>query len=159
MVSEAKRRASKKYQQKTRDTISVQIRKETKARWKEASDRASESLSGYIQKAVEQRIEREASEEGSILAEAIMALAETHSYLVTFRVRRGSPSGEYGRWSWADTMEIEASSEVEARNKFFDRLVNGLPDWRIVSRDSQAIIMSNGETIIEECEIIKVEER
>jgi predicted HicB family RNase H-like nuclease len=60
-TASASTRAKRKYNDKTYERIPLDVKIGTKAIYKEAADTAKMSLNAYIQKAVEEKIERDSS--------------------------------------------------------------------------------------------------
>ena len=61
--SQAQNKATQKYVKENYDRVALSFQKGHKDRWKAAADAAGESLTAYIMKAVEMRIENEKSQE------------------------------------------------------------------------------------------------
>lgn len=58
-VSEAKKRADAKWRAKAYEPVSIQVRKGTRALWREAAEKQGMSLASYIQAAVNEKISRD----------------------------------------------------------------------------------------------------
>lgn len=59
MLSEARKRANKKWDQKALESITIQVRKGTRDAWKGYAEKMGLSLAGLIREAVESYAEKE----------------------------------------------------------------------------------------------------
>lgn len=57
--SEAQKKATAKYKEKNLKRIPLDVQKETYEKIKAASEKAGESVNGYIKKAIDERMERD----------------------------------------------------------------------------------------------------
>lgn len=57
-ISDARMKANRKYNEKAYDRIGITVKKGRKVELKAFSDKHGESLNGFINKAIEERIER-----------------------------------------------------------------------------------------------------
>lgn len=158
-VSEAQKRATQRYEQKSYGKILVRLPKGySESILKPAAERAGESVNAYVQNAIADRIARESAQEAAALGQAITALAEAHSkpYAVTYRIAEQFPSGTVKVAPTDAQKVVEASSEDEARVAFF-RYVKDQMQAEVAFEDAEKIGMKRDDGVVEICKIVSVE--
>lgn len=158
-LSEARKRANRKYQQANREMISVEVQKGVKAIWKSAAERKGKSLNKYIQESVAQRMERDAPAEADALMALIHAVTEAHirPYTVTFRTSEVTLPTNTVKSSGRDAQKVvEASSEAEARVMFFGWLKEQM-QTEVAFEDATRLGIKRDDGVVEICEIVSVE--
>lgn len=158
-VSEAQKRATQRYEQKSYDKILVRLPKGySESILKPAAERAGESVNAYVQNAIADRISRESAQEAAALGEAITTFVKAHvrSYTVTYRVAEQFPSGTVKVAPTDAQTVVEASSEEEARVAFF-RFVKDQMDAEVAFEESDKLGVKRDDGVIEICKIVSVE--
>ena len=158
-VSEAQKRATQRYEQKSYDKILVRLPKGySESILKPAAERAGESVNAYVQNAIADRIARESAAEAAALGEVVTALARAHSkpYTVTYRVAEQFPSGDVKASPTDAQKVVEASSEKEARVAFF-RFVKEQMQAEVAFQDDEKLGVKRDDGVIEICKIVSVE--
>lgn len=149
MVSEAQKRASQRYEQKSYDKILVRFPKGySEDVLKPAAERAGESVNAYVQGAIADRIARESAAEAQILSEAVTAFAKSvpQKFLITFRI--GSETSQE---------TVEAFSRTEAVSKLFDALKSNVEAYSSAGQDDTRLVITYPDGSEEVCEIVSVE--
>ena len=158
-VSEAQKRATQRYEQKSYDKILVRLPKGySESILKPAAERAGESVNAYVQNAISERIDRLASSDAKVLSQVVRSLAEApvRSYTVTFRTSEVTLPNTVKSPGRDAQKVVEASSEAEARAAFFGWVKEQM-QAEVAFEDATRIGMKRDDGVIEICEIVSVE--
>ena len=158
-VSEAQKRATQRYEQKSYDKILVRLPKGySESILKPAAERAGESVNAFVQNAISERIDRLASSDAKVLSQVVRSLAEVpvRSYTVTFRTSEVTLPNTV-KSSGRDAQKVvQASSEAEARVAFFGWVKEQM-QAEVAFEDATRIGIKRDDGVIEICEIVSVE--
>lgn len=158
MVTKAQKEATQRYQQKAYDRFGVRFPKGyVEGVINPAAERAGESVNAYIQKAIADRIAREAAQDAAALGQVIAALAEAHSkpYTVTFHTLEQLPTGRTKLASGDAQKAVEASSEADAKVVFFKWLKEQM-EAEVAFEDDEKLGVKREDGVIEICKIVDV---